>query len=148
MAPCLDIILWMNQVIWGWKSLPLQDLLFFWLQHEQHVARYLGQFYFAHIKRISFSDNSMNALWLSCRVEMVKKWAFQIVSSVVNSSVSMFWFRNFEYGAKEIQVLLLVRISSLSIEKSSFSILQAESLTQLWMSSGSLFPQLWNGNLD
>lgn len=63
---------------------------------------------FCSYERIRFSDSFLNALFLLCRVEMVKKWDFQIVSSALNSSRYMFWFRNLEYEAKGIKVLLLI----------------------------------------
>lgn len=42
------------------------------LQDKQHVAQYLGKLYFVNMKRISFSDNALNALLFLRRVKMIK----------------------------------------------------------------------------
>lgn len=101
------------------KDFASEDLPSIWSQDKQHVAQYLGKFCFVHMKRISYSEDSLNTLLLLWRVEMVKKWAFQIVSSVPKSSMYMFWFRNLENEAKKIKVLLLVWINR---EKLHFNI--------------------------
>lgn len=133
MACCLDIISWTNQIIWGWKVLPLLDLLSFWLQDKQHVAHYAGKFYFVHTKRTGFSwqfpECSITFVW--SRNGKEGGWP------MVSSSTCMLWFRNVEYGAKEIKVLLILWINLLSTGKSFIPRWEAGSLAQLWVSSES-----------
>lgn len=103
----LDIISWMNQIIWGWKILPLQNLLFVWLQDKQHVAQYLGKFYLIHMKRISYSDNSLNIYYFCVKSKQKKNEPFKLSAHYRRVQCICFGSGTWNMGQKRLKFYFL-----------------------------------------